>query len=154
MSIFKKQIQFEDREHESLMGFWWSGVLLKKNAAKFFARHGITDAQFNIMFFLKYTDESLNQQQLSERLLVDKSNITGVCGRMEKNGLLIRSDVPGDRRAYAIKLTRKGLQLLNTIEPDYRKMIHSVMDNFSPAELADSNRLNEKLQRSINDYEG
>ena len=113
VSHFNRDLEFDDLNHEALMGVWWTGVLLKKQARRFFRDTLASEAQFNIMLLLKYAEVPLTQNELSSRLLVDKSNVTGLVNRMAAAGLLRRVQVPDDRRAYHLKLTPAGLKLLN-----------------------------------------
>ena len=131
------------------MGVWWSGLLLKKHARKFFQEYLSSEVQFNIMILLKYAEHPLSQRELSERLLVDKSNLTGVCGRMEAAGLLTRSASPGDQRAYALELTPAGRDILEHVEGPYRERIRSFMQGFDDQEIARFTEYLTRLQREL-----
>lgn len=127
-------VTFRDRHHEALVGVWWTGLLLKKHANKFFRRHDSSDVQVNILMQLKVADRPLNQQELSERLFVDKSNLTGVAGRMEAAGLIERAENPEDRRAYRLSLTAAGHETLAKLEGPYWEEVRGIMDEFSAEE--------------------
>lgn len=146
---YNQALQFEDKRHEALMGLWWTGVLLKKQANAFFKKTIASEAQFNVLMALRYSPERLTQNQLSERLLVDKSNITGLVDRMEKAKLLRRIAVPGDRRCYHLELTKGGNQILDQIEQPYLDLVHRLMSIFSDDEVAQITSLAERLQDKI-----
>ena len=109
--------------------------------------------QFNIMLLLKHADHPMNQQELSEKLLVDKSNLTGVAGRMEAAGLLIRRVDPLDSRAYQLELTSRGRKILEHVEMPYRAEVKKVMADFSPAELSMLIRFMERMRKTLNSEE-
>ena len=46
--------------------------------------------------------------ELAQCLGVEKATLTGVADRAERRGLVIRSPVPGDRRALDVTLTATG----------------------------------------------
>ncbi|OGV45998.1 MAG: hypothetical protein A2017_22195 [Lentisphaerae bacterium GWF2_44_16] len=142
-------VTFEDRDHEALMGVWWTGVLLKKGANRFFSEFLSSEVQFNIMMVLKHSKKSPTQNELGERLLVDKSNITGLLDRMEAAGLLKRLKVAGDRRCYHIELTRKGLKILEKVEEPYRNHVKKLMSIFTEKEINNLNRYMARLQGAI-----
>ena len=150
---FNRDIEFDDLDHEALMGVWWTGVLLKKQARRFFRETLASEAQFNIMLLLKYAEAPLTQNELSDKLLVDKSNVTGLVNRMAAAGLLRRVQVPNDRRAYHLKLTSAGLKLLNQVEQPYREEIARIMHVFSFEEMQMLNRLMQRLQKSLEERE-
>jgi DNA-binding MarR family transcriptional regulator len=139
-------LRFDDKEHEALMGLWWTGLLLKKRANTFFKKALSSEAQFNVMMVLRYSEEPLTQNQLSEKLLVDKSNITGLVDRMAKAGLIHRIPVPHDRRCYHVELTAAGRDMLDQIEQPYRQHVHQLMAIFSLEEITQIIGFTERLQ--------
>jgi len=146
---FELPVIFENISHEALINVWWTGILLKKKARRFFQSVLNSDAQFNIMMILKYSDSPLTQNDLSRKLLVDKSNITGLIDRMEKMGLLRRNTVAGDRRRYHITLTPKGTKLINELEIAYEENVAKIMSKFSKDECTSLIKLTEKLRQSL-----
>ena len=113
---YNETVKFGSLEHEALMGVWWVGQMLKKRARRFFSDFLSSEIQFNIMLLLKYSDHPLSQQELSEKLLVDKSNLTGIAKRMETAGLLNRKVDSTDARAYQLELTTLGSSILEQVE--------------------------------------
>ncbi len=150
---FHEILRFDDRDHEALMGVWWTGLLLKQQARRFFQAYGLSEAQFNILILLRYAEAPLTQRELGERLLVDKSNITGLCGRMEEAGLITRRTDPGDQRAYALALTEAGNVLLDQAEAPYRERVRRIMAGFSEAELETLTALAARMQKGIREVE-
>jgi DNA-binding MarR family transcriptional regulator len=117
--------------HEALLNIYHTGDVLKKRAREFFARYGVTDVQFNLMELLYYqADEKvgLTQADLSKMLVVNRSNVTTLIDRMEKGGLVVRVDVPGDRRYHAVQLTHKGRSVLEAVEDTYMAEVKKVME--------------------------
>jgi DNA-binding MarR family transcriptional regulator len=60
-------------------------------------------------------------------MLVNRANITSLVDRMEKSGLVERTDSPADRRYNIVRLTAKGKKLLDDVEPIYAKEIKKIM---------------------------
>ncbi len=90
------------------------------NASRiFFAAWDLSPSQFNVLNLLRGHPAGLSQIELSRRLIMHRSNITGLTDRLEKRKLVERKDVAGDRRAYRVVLTRTGAALLEEILPEY-----------------------------------
>ena len=89
------------------------------------------------------------QNELSRKLLVDKSNITSLIDRMERDGLIRRNAVPGDRRSYHISLTDAGREAIDRIDPLYMKVAADLMAGFTPAERDELIRLTRKLRLAL-----
>ena len=153
IELYREFPETETREQQALMGVWHVGQLLKIQARRFFREYLSSEMQFNIMLLLKHADHPMNQQELSEKLLVDKSNLTGVAGRMEAAGLLIRRVDPLDSRAYQLELTSRGRKILEHVEMPYRAELKKVMADFSPAELSMLIRFMERMRKTLNSEE-
>ena len=153
IELYREFPETATREQQALMGVWHVGQLLKIQARRFFREYLSSEMQFNIMLLLKHADHPMNQQELSEKLLVDKSNLTGVAGRMEAAGLLIRRVDPLDSRAYQLELTSRGRKILEHVEMPYRAEVKKVMADFSPAELSMLIRFMERMRKTLNSEE-
>lgn len=132
----KKEIKV--KEHEALLNIYLTGDLLKKRSRQFLEKYGITDVQFNVMELLYYQAEAgvgLTQEKISRMLLVNRSNITAVIDRMEKAGLVVRTDVPGDRRYYAIRLTPEGTRILEEVHHKYLDEVKRIMGVLTDEEM-------------------
>ena len=103
----------------------------------------------NILMLLKYADHPMTQKELSERLLVDKSNLTGLVDRMSSAGHLQRVKSPEDRRSFRLQLTPEAEALLEELERPYLELLHSILGDFSEDELLTLLRTMNKLQRAL-----
>ncbi len=144
-------VHFEDKEHEALMGIWWTGILLRKSAKRFFSNYLSSEVQFNIMIVLKYAEKEMTQNEISEQLLVDKSNITGLIDRMETAGLLRRTEAPNDRRCHHIELTEAGREIIDKVEQPYRNYVKNLMRIFNPQEIANITDYMARLQQAVSE---
>ena len=140
---------FANPAHEALMGVWWSGLKLKKVARGFFRAHAVSDTQFNAMVVLNVAGRPLSQREMGDRLLVDKSDLTGLVDRMEKAGLVERRAAADDRRRHAVSLTAKGKAELERSEPDYVALVTRVMSRFTDEEVATLTNLMVKLHDAL-----
>ena len=90
------------------------------NASRlFFAAWDLSPSQFNVLNLLRGQPGGLSQTELSRRLITHRSNVTGLTDRLERRRLVLRKEVPGDRRAYRVVLTARGAGLLERILPEY-----------------------------------
>jgi MarR family 2-MHQ and catechol resistance regulon transcriptional repressor len=90
------------------------------NASRvFFEQWDLSPSQFNVLNLLRDSAEGISQTELSQKLIVHRSNVTGLVDRLEKRGWVERREVAGDRRAYRVILTESGWKLLGAILPGY-----------------------------------
>ena len=64
--------------------------------------------RFDLMAQLERSPEGLKMNELSRRMMVTGGNITGITDQLVGEGLVERVPVPGDRRAYRVRLTPRG----------------------------------------------
>jgi DNA-binding MarR family transcriptional regulator len=118
--------------HEALLSLVRTSSLMQKLSDRFFSRFGLTDVQFNILMILKeHGSAGLSQQQLSEHLIVTKSNVVGLIDRLERSGYVKRMSHPSDRRFNQIVLTPMGRKLELKIEESYFTEVDKMMNALS-----------------------
>lgn len=96
---------------------------LLRESRRLFRPAGLSEAQFNVLNVLAQKRGDLSQSELSEILVVDRSNVTGLLDRMERSGWVVRQTASGDRRKYHIQLTAEGRKLWRSIYPNYEKAV-------------------------------
>src|SRR3982074_1926331 len=88
--------------------------LLERIMQPYFARFGISGAQFGVLRTLQRAEKTggggMGMTELSERLLSRPPSVTGVVDRLVRDGLVTRAALPADRRVKQIELTEKGRQ--------------------------------------------
>ena len=118
--------------HEALLSLVRTSALMQKLSDRFFSQFGLTDVQFNILMILKeHGDAGLSQQELSEHLIVTKSNVVGLIDRLERGGCVKRMSHPSDRRFNQIVLTPKVSKLETKIEQSYFEEVDKMMNVLS-----------------------
>jgi DNA-binding MarR family transcriptional regulator len=143
---------FDIVEHEALLNIYYTANLIKKRADVFFKTFGLTDVQFNVMTLLHYhsgPEGGLSQVQLSDKMLVNRANITSLVDRMEKAELVARTAHSNDRRFNIIKLTTKGAKLFTRVEPHYLEQIQQVMSGVAKLEQKKLMTILEKVRASL-----
>ncbi len=105
-------------EHQEGPAWWdaWRGVyfasgkVLKATEPELIERTGISFIWLDILARLADTPggRPLRMQELQEASLFTRSGMTRIVDRMEREGLVRRDRVPGDRRGVFVSLTVKG----------------------------------------------
>ena len=71
-------------------------------------RFDTTLPRFDMMAQLDREPRGLKMSELSRRLMVTGGNVTGLTDQLVAEGLVVRRGIPGDRRAYNVRLTTRG----------------------------------------------
>lgn len=121
--------------HEALLSLVRTSALMQKLSDRFFSQFGLTDVQFNILMILKeHGSAGLSQQELSEHLIVTKSNVVGLIDRLERGGYVKRMSHPSDRRFNQIVLTPNGARLELRIEESYFAEVDKMMNSLTASQ--------------------
>lgn len=136
----------EDIRHELVLNIVRTAALIAGEGALLFRRFDLTEAQFNVLFALKYKKNDWTQSDLGKRLVVTRASITSVLDKLESKGLVKRNNVAGNRRIYHVSLTRKGQSLIDRVEPVYRETIHKAFDFFSDEQCRDMIAVMEQIR--------
>ncbi len=109
----------------------------------------LTATQLNALLVLHNAGrEGLLMGEIGERLVVTKSNVTGLVDRLEKQGLVSRSSLE-DRRATAVRITPAGRKLLQGVLPHHTRLLAELTDCLEPAEKKTLVGLLTKLRREL-----
>src|SRR5690242_19184563 len=69
---------------------------------------GISITEYDVLLHLSEMPKPVRMNELADALVISKGGLTRVVDRMEKDGLLKRVPIAGDRRSMAIAMTRDG----------------------------------------------
>ena len=128
------QAPFKDLRHETALSIVRTAILFSAKGSQLFRQFDLTEAQFNVLFALKFATGDITQAELGKRLVVTRASITSVLDKLEAKDLVKRANVPGNRRIHHVKMTAAGAELIEKVEPRYREEIHEAL-----ADLSDEN---------------
>jgi DNA-binding MarR family transcriptional regulator len=107
-------------------------------------RFGMSLPRFDLMAQLERAPDGLRMSELSRRLMVSGGNVTSLVDQLVDEGLVERRDVPGDRRASAVRLTDVGRRTFLGMAREHETWIVDLTRGMPGAERA---RLYELLGR-------
>lgn len=105
-------------------------------------RFGITSTQYNVLRILRGAGEKgLCRNEVRDRLLNRMPDATRLLDRMERNGLISRAREAEDRRLVTTRLTRKGRELVDELDPIVARQHKSRLGHMSEKQLTTLNAL-------------
>lgn len=139
------------KAHEALLNIFVTADALGKEADRIVQRFGLTRAQFDILKILDHQtlDGSADQTALGRMLVVNRSNITGIIDRMERDGLVTRGGDPSDRRVKRIRMTAEGKRAFRKADEAYVRRTFEVVSALSPPDFDTLCRLMEAIRASL-----
>ena len=94
----------------------------------------ITLPRFDLMAQLERHPQGLKMGDLSRRLMVTSGNVTGLTDQLAAEGLVERTPIPADRRAFLVRLTPKGKKAFDAMAASHERWIIDIFSGLSEAE--------------------
>lgn len=96
---------------------------------------GLKNAHLDMMMNI-HRHPGMSQQELANKLLVGRSNITMLLPQMEKRGLVVRKTDKVDKRVLRLRLTDDGEELLREALKIHLSLVEKIMSE-TPADECD-----------------
>jgi DNA-binding MarR family transcriptional regulator len=109
-------------------------------------RFDTTLPRFDLMAQLERSPDGLKMNELSRRMMVTGGNVTGITDQLVAEGLVERIEVPGDRRAYCVRLTPKGRRQFHDMARQHEDWIVEAFAGLSDKEIATLHKLLGKVK--------
>lgn len=87
--------------------------------------------RFDVLAALDRERDGLRMSDLSGVLKVSNGNVTGIVDRLVTDGLIVRAAVAGDRRAMAVRLTKKGRDEFDRLSRVHEDWIDDLLGSVS-----------------------
>lgn len=131
-------------------------AILKVRNAELY-KYNLTFMKANVLFFIENAGGKATATELSRWMLREPHTISGLVGRLMRNGLLTRKRVPGKKNMMEITLTDKGKEayqnslklesihdLLSCLSEEERKQLYATLEklrNLALQRLTEEKRL-------------
>lgn len=139
-----KQRHFKTEYNKLLINILFTGSWLNGLQSQIFKNYCITPQQYNSLRILRgQHPECASVNLLKDRMIDKMSNVSRIIDKLKDKDLVTRKTSKHDRRQVDVKITQKGLDLLDQIAiemEDWEKQLH----NISEEEAATLNNLLDK----------
>src|SRR5687768_2500119 len=138
----KKRNPFTHPEEEVYLNLLRTGTALFVDFERLFKDAGLSEPQYNVLRILRGAGgDGLPSTEIAGRMITRVPDITRLVDRLESAGLVERSRTAEDRRVVIVKVTRKALDLLASLDGPLLELHRSQLGHLTRAELAEFNRL-------------
>ena len=102
--------------------------------------------RFDLMAQLERGEAGLKMSELSRRMMVTGGNVTGITDQLVAEGLVERTQVAGDRRAWRVRLTARGRREFADMAHEHEAWIVEAFSALSDKETAQLHKLLGKVK--------
>ncbi len=143
-----KQSRFESPAQEALLGVMVTNSWFMGELASAMSSFGVTPAQYNVLRILRGSHpDALTCSEVGLRLIDRTPDVTRLLGRLERNGYTTRERANYDRRVVEVRITEKGLDLLERMDPEVDRITKDLTDSLTPEEHVQLSHLLDKLRK-------
>ena len=114
------------------------------------AKYGLSQPQFFLLIAL-YEEDDILITRLAEKVALDKSTLTGILDRLERDGLITRQATPNDRRALYIRLTERSRSLRDDLTHIYNDTNQQFLSQLTDHERKVFDNILDKLKTTNDD---
>jgi len=134
---------FPNQKVKALLNIKYTAGWLDQIATEMLKPHNISEQQYNILRILRGASKEITVTEVKERMIQKSPNSTRLMDKLCDKKLIDRSRCESDRRVVFVKISKKGLDLLERINmADF----HSYMDRLTDEEAELLNKLLDKLR--------
>ena len=98
------------------MNIKYTSNWLDQIGAEILKPFNISEQQYNILRILRGADKEIMVNQVKERMIQKSPNSTRLMDKLNEKKLIVRSRCENDRRVVFVKISNKGLKLLDHID--------------------------------------
>lgn len=131
----KQQADFSSPVVEGLLNLMVAADTIRTRLDRVFSAHGITQGQYNVLRILRGAGADGHPRcEIATRMIERAPDVTRIVDRLEQQGLVERDRCGEDRRRSLTRITNKGLELMERIEPDLQAVNGEIAEHLSPVE--------------------
>ncbi len=99
------------------------------------SRHGLSQGRFLALIVMnRNPEEAIGPSELAAKVGVTRATMTGLLDGLHADELIVRQVHTDDRRRVSVRLTAKGLDVLERVLPDYYRRTSKVMGSLTSDE--------------------
>lgn len=128
----KQTAPFRSLSQESSLSLVRTSSVINRRFARVIEPHGVSLQQYNVLRILRGAgDNGLPTLSIRDRMIEEGSTITRLVDKLERSGLVERRRCSPDRRQVLCCITKKGMDLLQLLDPQVEVAEDAAMSGLS-----------------------
>ncbi len=132
--------KFPNEKVKAMLNIKFTAGWLDQIGNRLLKPHNISEQQYNILRILRGASKEIMVAEVKERMIQKSPNTTRLMDKLSEKKLIERSRCENDRRVVFVKISKKGLDLvekinltefdsyLNRLTEDEAKMLNELLD--------------------------
>jgi len=138
--------KFDNDKHRFIANLVFTAGWVKNKHVEVFKPFGLSSAQFNILRILRGANDWLPMSQVKERMVERSPNATRLADKILAKELLERKRSDQDRRVVYVRITQKGLDILDLVDEKLKELDFDFFNNFTNKEARKISKFLDKIR--------
>lgn len=113
---------------------------------------GLHRSQHHLLMYLSQHDQLLSQKQIADDFQISPAAVATGLKKLEREGYILRCINPGDNRYNTIRITAKGLAVVNQSKESFEAIDRAMFHGLTDEEISQYTRLMTKLQNNLSTF--
>jgi DNA-binding MarR family transcriptional regulator len=144
-----KRRPFDLPEQAVVLNVLRSNELFQHRTGQLLRERGLTQPQYNVLRILRGENGPLPSLEVAARMITVVPAITRLIDKLETAGLVTRERSREDRRVWYVKMTKKGLRVLASLDEPMQAMYRDMCGHLTKTECNQLVRLLEKARAAM-----
>lgn len=128
---------------KALINISYTANWLNQIADKKFKQYDISSQQYNVLRILRGAKSAITVNTVRERMIKKSPNTTRLMDKLCAKNLIDRKRCNMDKRVVYVEITKKGLELINSIPMNDE---NKILKNITVEEAEELNRILDKIR--------
>ena len=130
------QRSFKSAEREAYLNLVRSHAVLVSEFEKLFKQHDLSQPLYNVLKAVaRNAEQGYPSQSLAQFMIAQDPDITRLLDKLTRLNLVSRKRGTQDRRVVWVKITAKGLQKIETLDPEVHALHRQQLGHMSKKKL-------------------
>lgn len=145
-----KQNEFESTRQEAVINLLVTAGHYRQILNDICRQYNITHDQYNVLRILKGVHpEGHPRNEIIDRMIERTPDVTRLLDRLEKRDLVYRTKSEEDRRLSIARITDKGLELLEEMDPEFSQASKNFTEGIAEADLKQFSKICSSMLENI-----
>lgn len=123
-----RQARFTSSKQKATLNIIFTAAWINTRIRDLLKPYDLTPQQYNVLRILKGRHpNSANPGEIKEVMLDKNPDLTRLCDRLSKSGLISRTIDRSNRRKMNIRISEKGMNMLETLQPIMQSVDNSLL---------------------------
>ena len=133
---------FKSAEQEAYLNLVRSHAVLASEFEKLFKQHDLSQPLYNVLKAVaRNAEQGYPSQSLAQFMIAQDPDITRLVDKLARLNLVSRKRGTQDRRIVWVKITAKGLQKIETLDPEVYALHRQQLGHMNPEKLQTLSKL-------------